>query len=551
MSKMSSAVKETRTKEIKKEQTNFMGGISYGLDPVETMKMVTASSIMGEPQYYREGEFAQKGVKDGVYDLSRIFAEYSVIGDHFVGKKTSEVMESVIDDALDADFEATIRWALELRKDYLMRLNPQVIMVRAAMHPKRAEFNEQHPGLFSEINMQVMSRADEPSSQLTYWLYRNGKKNHLPVILKRNWAKRLENGSRYELAKYKNANVGMIDTVRVCHANSEIIDKLMQTGTIKVEEDESTWERLRSAGKNWREIWDAKVLNHMSALRNLRNIFTEIEDSDLCQKILTFMKNGVLRGKQFPFRYWSAYKMIEKANANHKPQILDALEECIDISCDNMPKLKGKTMCLSDNSGSAWGAFTSEYGTVTVAEIDNLSSVIVAKNSDEGYVGKFGDKLKVFPISKRNGVLIQTKEITKSHYNDVGGSTENGIWLFFENAIDKKEWWDNIFIFSDMQAGTGGLYGTRADRIKYAKKGYCVKDIYIDVAKLINDYRQKVNPKVNVFSVQTAGYTNMVIPQYGYRTNLMYGWTGKELVFADAMIKLWDEHDEMKNRNKN
>ena len=190
MTRMSKAVSEKRNKELTREQINFMNGVSYGLSPIETLKMVTASSIMGEPQYYRDGEFAQKGVKDGKYTLDRLFADYAVIGDHWEGMKTSEVMEKVIDDALDADFEATIRWAVELRKDYLMRLNPQIIMVRAAMHPKRVEFNESHPGVFSELNQLVMSRADEPSSQLTYWLYRKGSTSEIPSVLKRNWAKR-------------------------------------------------------------------------------------------------------------------------------------------------------------------------------------------------------------------------------------------------------------------------------------------------------------------------------------------------------------------------
>ena len=67
------------------------------------------------------------------------------------------------------------------------------------------------------------------------------------------------------------------------------------------------------------------------------------------------------------------------------------------------------------------------------------------------------------------------------------------------------------------------------------------------MSKLIAEYRSKVNPRVNVFSVQTAGYTNAVIPEYGHRTNLLYGWTGKELVFADTMIKFWDEKDAQNN----
>ena len=218
----------------------------------------------------------------------------------------------------------------------------------------------------------------------------------------------------------------------------------------------------------------------------------------------------------------------------------------MDIACDNMPKLAGRTMCLSDNSGSAWGTFNSEYGSVTIAEIDNLSSLISARNSDEGFIGKFGDKLIVSPVSKRNGLLSQCKALTEKGMKDVGGSTENGIWLFLRDAIDKKEHWDNIFIYSDQQAGHGGLYGTDEEQMEYNKRGFGTNKSgwsYIDVAKLIAEYRSKVNPKVNVFSIQTAGYNNIVVPEYGYRTNILFGWTGKELVFADTMIKFWDRKE--------
>lgn len=215
----------------------------------------------------------------------------------------------------------------------------------------------------------------------------------------------------------------------------------------------------------------------------------------------------------------------------------------MDIACGNMPRLKGRTMCLSDNSGSAWGTFNSEYGSVHVAEIGNLSSVITAKNSDEGYVGVFGDKLKTMPISKRNGILTQAKEVTKLG-KTVGGGTENGIWLFFKQAIDNKEHWDNIFIYSDMQAGHGGLYGYGHDEEEYKRRGFGFGH-YIDVAKLIEEYR-KINPNVNVYCIQTAGYNNVLVPEYGYRTNIFYGWTGKELLFADAMNRFWDEKDKKK-----
>jgi hypothetical protein len=319
----------------------------------------------------------------------------------------------------------------------------------------------------------------------------------------------------------------------------------MKTGTVAIEEDEKTWETLRASGKSWQEIMSTIKMGHMALLRNLRGIFSEVNDLDFCKKTMEQLKKGVLYGKQFPFRYKTAYDMIAKSSVNHKQVILDALEECIDIACDNMPKLTGRTCCLSDNSGSAWGTFNSEYGSVTVAEIDNLSSVITAKNSDEGFVGKFGDQLHMLPVSKRNGVLHQTEDVNKNHR--VGGGTENGVWLFFDKAIKEKEHWDNIFIYSDMQAGHGGLYGV--DSRQY--KEYVTRGSYIDVAKLIDTYRKKVNPKVNVFCVQTAGYDNVLVPETGYRTSVMYGWTGKELVYADTINKFWDEYDAKKTNGQN
>jgi hypothetical protein len=240
--------------------------------------------------------------------------------------------------------------------------------------------------------------------------------------------------------------------------------------------------------------------------------------------------------------------MIRQCNdIHHKGFIMDELEECIDIAIDNLPKLKGKTMCLSDNSGSAWGQFTSEFGTETVAEIDNLSSVIAGKCSeDEAIVGKFGDTLIEYPVSKRNGALYQAEKISDNRVSDVGGSTEGGIWKFFRDAINNKRWFDNIFIFSDQQAGTGGLYGTHRDMDEYLDKygcrftGWRRDEAYIDVFKLTLEYRKKVNPKVNIFSVQTGGYKNAVIPMMTYRCAILYGWTGKEVLFAKKYIDEWD-----------
>lgn len=547
MSKMSKVVKNTnsRSKYVK----NFMGGTSYKVSPLETLKLVSASSIFGEPAYYRNGEFANKTSERKVTD-DRMYSHYLVsdntlLGTRYDGEKTSDIMENIIDESLSYDFKGTLEWAMQLRsQEFNMRLNPQIIMVRAAMHEDREQFNKENPGLFAEINSNVMFRLDEPATQLTYWLYKHKSKNGIPTVLKKTWARKYEGASKYQLAKYKNAGIGMIDTMRICHPVGDkqpAINELLTTGTIQMDDNNTTWENLRSNGTTWTEILSTIKLGHMALLRNLRNIFTEINDKSICDKILKDLVDGVEKGRQFPFRYYTAKSVIDNSNVNFKAQILDALDECLDVSTKNMPTLKGKTMCLSDNSGSAWGTFNSEYGSVTVADIANLSSVITARNSDEGYVGTFGNELKVTAISKRNGVLLQHEKVNNVG-RTVGMATEGGIWEFFKNAIETKEHWDNIFIYSDMQAGHGKLYGTSTQMNEYKHYG-CGCGYNINIVKLIDMYRHKVNSKVNIYCVQVAGYDDAIVPENLYRTSIISGWTGKESIYADKVNKIWDEID--------
>ena len=561
MSRLAKAASAARGREVLRTDeivTNFMGGDSYKLTPLTSLRMIAASSIFGEPSYYRTGGLNGKEPKlcgTEYLECIRTMLDEDLfsatIRRSAEGKSTTEVFTDTIDAALDADFEGTLKLAVELRKDYNMRLNPQVIMVRASMHPKRAEWTEKNPGKFSSYEELVMSRADEPMTQLAYFIAVNNGKKKMPTLLKKACAKKLSELNAYNVNKYKNAEIGMINAVRLTHANSPVIDELMRNGSVKVKEDDKTWEQLKSEGKSWKEILKTIKLGHMALLRNLRGIFSEIDDTELCAELLKQLKDGVLKGKQFPFRYWSAYKAIEdRSDVKHKAMILDALDECIDISIGNMPHLKGRTMCLSDNSGSAWGTVPSEYGTVTVAEIDNLSSVVTAMASDEGYVGKFGDTLKTLTVRKRVGAMAQTKELTEKRANDVGSSTEGGIWEFFRDAIKNRDKYDNIVIYSDMQAGTGGLFGTGDHMTEYRSLGFgCERDRsdddgrMINVYKLVREYRKKVNPKVNVMMVQTAGYSNTLLPEMSYRTAICTGWTGKEATFLSAMTKEWDNVD--------
>ena len=155
MSKMSKAAANKRILGSEKV-TNFMAGTSYTLDPLQTLKMIAASSIFGEPQYYRKSGF-KKPESEQYFNRGTALIPDLLFRDLIERKTATQIFTEAIDKALTFDFEGTINLAVELRKTYNMRLNPQVIMVRAAIHPMRQKYTKKNPGKFDMIISSIMS----------------------------------------------------------------------------------------------------------------------------------------------------------------------------------------------------------------------------------------------------------------------------------------------------------------------------------------------------------------------------------------------------------
>ena len=544
--------------------SNFMGGISYRpINPLIKLWMISASFIRGESvQYYRKDNHTNKQtVPKNSYNMSK----YAIFPDT-IGTNSIDIFDQALQDALAYDFEGTLNLAGYLRHILLMRKNPQCIMMEAARHPNRAMFNLENPGIFKTWLSNVIERPDDMTEQLKYWIGKFGSKAKLPTCVKKVWANTLETMLPYQLLKYKRF---IPDLVRISHARSDVnahLDSIMKTGTTTLSDKQLTWETLRSRGMSWYEILETLEwkMPHMAALRNLIPFARSVRDTILIEKYGQMLIGGVEYGKQFPFRYITAYRQINKQNdgngsggrgrgrnggirwhpkklrkvdITHLTQII---EQCLQKSMINFPKLDGDTLSLCDNSGSAQGAFTSTYGTVRVADIANLSALFTAYNTNgRGVVGIFGDKLELFEVNKQVPLLKQYDAITNIGKN-IGTSTENGIWIAFERSFKFPQpmRFDNIFIYSDMQAGHGGLYGTNPNEYRE----YLVENNprHIDVLKLVQNYRQIVNPLVNLFSVQVAGYDNNLLPENIYRGAIMSGWTGNEVVYAKRIIDIWN-----------
>lgn len=513
---------------------NFMGAPSHWiLDPITRLRVAASSCFFGEPMYYRKDT---KDTRPSRYampirdaDLRRLRKQLGALEPvEWRGVTPSERMEMAIDAALDFDVERTLKEAVRLRTEAYVRATPQVILVRAANHRKA-----KGTGLIRKYAKQIIARADEPSVGLAYQLWRYGKP--IPNSLKKAWRDALEGAKGYHLAKYRmeSRDVKTVDVVNLVHAKGESVDSLAK-GTLK--QNGSTWESILSGPgaktNSWRRA--LPVMGHMALLRNLRNLMTARIPTD---QLAALLVEGAKTGKQLPFRYYSAYRAI-KATGEAPGVLLDAVEECLMLSLKNLPTFRGRVMSLCDNSGSARGTATSSMGTMQISTIANLQAVLTGMRSEDGYVGVFGDKLDTFAIRPRSSVFDQLEKAEEKGKR-VGASTENGVWLFWDQAIRSRRRWDHVFVYSDMQAGHGGLFGKSPSDYKEFTWG----SRYIDVPKLVAAYRREVNPKVHVHLVQVAGYQDTLMPEHYDRTTILGGWGDGLLRFAAEIAHLRDgEH---------
>lgn len=521
---------------------NFMGAPSYDINnPLLRLQCVAASSFFGEPSYYKgEGTKKTKGGRTNYHTARASLSEAQVkhlreilnaVDDYeWRNLSTKKTMERCIDEALDYDPEATLQLAVELRNVDMIRTTPQVIMVRAANHKAL-----KGSGLVRRYNANVMKRADEPSVQMAYQVSEFGKP--IPNSLKRSWADFMKNADDYQLAKYrmesrmvKTVDVGNMAFGKGFYGYDAAVGKLMR-GELKLGGENRTWDSIISGGGTWDEA--LKSMGHMALLRNIRNLIKNgIEPDAFIEKLV----KGAKHGKQLPFRYWTAHRELRGAPG----PVLDAIEECLEISVENVPFIGGRNLVLVDNSGSTHGTPISSMSSTHIYEIGNLMGVLTGLRSNECTIGVFGDRLEEYSVRKKASIFDQVAKVNRIG-EGIGGGTENGIWLALDKAIRNKEHWDNIFVYSDMQAGHGGLFGRGKIPKEYLWGGNRGYNPYIDVPSMVAKYRREVNPNVFVYLVQIAGYEDALLPEYYDKTYILGGWSSRILDFAAKMQSIFQQ----------
>ena len=272
-----------------------------------------------------------------------------------------------------------------------------------------------------------------------------------------------------------------------------------------------------------------KVRNYMAILRNLRNILkegvSERHIEMICQALTN--ENAVKYSKQFPFRFYSAYKVLTgstdpygrttqavEADPFEKQKLVNALQRAMELSVANLPKLGGRTFVTSDNSASM-GMNISTKSTVNNNEIASIMASIAHHLGDTAIASVFGQGFAVVPLDPRAGIISNCQKLIST---DVGHSTNAFLALQYLNKHSINV--DRIFLFSDMQCyDTGSRQGLM---FRYSDRS---------LAEELIKYKQTVNTNVLLYSWDLAGYGTLQFPEGEPGVVLMAGWSDKALKF--------------------
>ena len=339
--------------------------------------------------------------------------------------KTLDRMVKVLD-KVDSKFAA--KAAVYARNEFGMRSVSHVLSVELVKHISGQEWGK-------EFFNALVRRPDDMTEIISYYFSKGNKS--LPASLKKGFAKAFGKFDKYQLAKYRNGkkDVSLIDVVNLVkpkpsQKNKEALKELVN-GTLR---SENTWEsKMTKAGQManendsgkaevWRELFNAGRMPYMALLRNLRNILEQAPDltDKVCETLVQV--NLIKKSLVLPFRFISAYQEVEKLKEGDMfekdkediNKVLNAIDDAMKASVSNLPILKGKTLILSDNSGSMTGdanggSLVSRMSNVKTSDIANLFSVLYWLKADNTMVGLFGDRLIHPELDRKLGVFDNFK----------------------------------------------------------------------------------------------------------------------------------------------
>ena len=472
---------------------NYEGGIAFKTDPKTELTLRFLTYLVREPKFY---------TPNAEEEMNTIQALISVVAEE--------------------DPEYLMKLATYARNRMYLRSAPVFMLVESA------QYDAVKPHIRG-YTPTIIKRADELAETIAYFISKHGEigsrgKASLPNSLKKGLADTFHNFNAYQFAKYdRDGSVKLRDVVKLVHPkpkNEEeaLLFKQVKDRTLPTPE---TWETVISVNGSTKENWESIIpkMGYMAKLRNLRNFLKVGVDLDPVVQHLTSPK-AVKNSKQFPFRFYSAYKVLQglsDGNPFDRQKLMNAVEVALELSVENLSKLGGNTFITSDESGSMQSPLNPR-SSVQYIDIANVMGALAHKISENAVASVFAQSFAIVPMNPADAVLTNTKKMAQMGER-VGHSTNAFLALQWLN--NQKLDVDRIMIFSDMQCYS--TYG--ANRWSHFEpRGQ-------SLAEQFTQYKRTVNPNVKLYSFDLTGYGTVQFPQEDPNVVLLAGWSDRILEF--------------------
>ena len=449
----------------------------------------------------------------------------STLSDSFYESKDGR-MERIAALVRQVDPEFVAKLAVYTRTQMNLRSIPLCLIVELA---------KIHNGdsLVKRTIERCVLRADEIMELLMCYQLRNADGKGIKKLSK--LSRQVQEGLKiafnrfdeYQFAKYNRSNleVKLKDALFLVHPKAksqeqqEIFDRIV-TDTLQTP---YTWEtelsalgqqvfeneedRTNARRESWRQLLLSGKLGYMALLRNLRNLVEVGMDTDMLRIVSERIasRDEVIRSRQLPYRFYSAYRELYQIARPEVQVILEALEVAAAYSSENISGFDADTpvFVACDVSGSM-RIPVSPKSTVMNYDIGILLTSILRNKCRSVVAGLFGESWLPAVGGPLCGALENTIKVHR-YVNKVGFAT-NG-HLAIEWLMEKDIKADRLMFFTDMQ-----MWNSRGDggNMEKAWKAY-----------------KQFNPDARLYLFDLSGYGHSPVRLLGDDVTLIAGWSDK------------------------
>lgn len=481
---------------------NHQGGAGYLRDAKSELFLLAVANMVGTDTFYEKAE-----ERDGRY--TQLVRELAVRDPEWTANlltwlRTEANMRT-----------AAIVGAAEYVKARL-EADTQNTQPTVNAHPHvplrgrtNATINSRYQATNRAVISSVLQRPDEPGELLAYWTSRYGR--NLPKPVKRGIEDAL--GQLYTeraLLKYDTDSKGyrfgdvielvhpapkalwqgdlfkhaidrrhnrdnpIPESLPMLHARAYLMGLSVKErraqlstagGQLALRDAGMTWEALAGwlQGPMDRQAWEAVIpsMGAMALMRNLRNFDEAGVSDEAAANVAAKLADPeqVARSRQFPFRFWAAYKHAPSLRWGH------ALEKGLVHSLANVPALDGRTLILVDRSPSMFPGYhfsTPNKSDIPLAEQAAVFGAALAMRAADPTLVEFGGQSRQMTVAKGGSVLRLIEQFGRIDGTDIPSAVRQHYAGHNRVVVVTDEQTQPGWLPSNMQ-GYGGMRETPID----------------------------------------------------------------------------------------